>query len=638
MAAIEAQPASVFENAAWAYQAGDYAAVVELLSRPQAADARSLALLANAHLKLGDKEAGADTFVILADAITDRRGFFLKSAAALYREAGSQGKLAAIAATAILANPGDRKLAFDILRTGGSLLTIEDVEPLLGHLDPLNPEHVYFTAGFFRHRKKDVERGYATLVAGVDACPNDVFLKIQRFAAAGPVLDFPSLRTFDALMREPRSPVAEHVFAEQMALQRLYWCDDERANAGPTLNFRLLCARKRAEGRGPRQRRAVSPAPAPLRIGYLSNDFGNEVVMSVFRPVLERHDRTAFDITLFCYSDPDVRKFQETWPESLRSMIVPIADLGDRQAAEAISAAKIDILVDLKGYTKADRLNIMTLTDAPVTATYLGYPCSAYGADIDYLIADPIVTPDTSKPHYAEKLCRLPEVQMPNAALAPGGGRSMRRSDWGLPDNRFVFGSFNAQYKITPRVFDLWVRILDAVPGSVFWIALSDGFARKNLLAEFARFGIDAERIIFTGKVLRFSDHIGRLSLADLALDTLPYNGHSTTADMLRGGLPVLTVKGKSYHSRVSWSLLEACGIGELAADSDDGYCRIAIDLAENPARLAEIKARLALKRPTSPLFDPERMARHLERAYRMMADRVRKGLPPDHIDVPALP
>ncbi len=340
MTATAAEPTSPFERAAWLYQTGDYAAVVLYLSEQEEKDARSLALLANAQLKLGNKEAAADVFVTLADAITDRRGFFLKSAATLYRECRSQAKLAAIAEAAILANPGDSKSAFDLLHAGRGLAT-EEVEPLLGHLDPMNPEHVYFVANFYRHRKQDAERGYAVLVAGVEACPGNVFLKIQRFAAAGPVLDFPSLRAFDDLMREPRSDLAQRIFAEQLALQRLYWCDDERANAGPSLNWRLLTARKRAEGRGPRPRRTIGPASKPLRIGYLSNDFGNEVVMSVFRPVLERHDRTAFDIKFLCYSDPEARKFQQTWPDSLRSAIIPIADLSDEQAAEAIAAAEM---------------------------------------------------------------------------------------------------------------------------------------------------------------------------------------------------------------------------------------------------------------------------------------------------------
>jgi len=636
MTVVSRKLTSVFDSASGLYESGDYPAVLQLLSG--AADPRSLALLANANLKLGNIEAAADIFAALSRLIPEKHGFFLKSAATLYLKARSNEKLAASAAKTILANPSDSKLAFEIIRATSALLDTAAIEPLLAHLNRSDPEQVYFISNFFRDRKKDEERSYAELVAGIEACPQDAFLRIQRFTASRIVSDFPTMRAFDTLMAEPRSPYAEQIFLHEMALHRLYWSDDERAQAQSSQDVQRLTARRAADNRGPRLRRPVSPASERLRIGYISNDFGHEVVMTVLKSTLERHDRTKFDITLFCYSNAEVRKHQQAWPEALRAMIVPIADLSDEAAAQAISAAKIDILVDLKGFTKGDRLGIMGISDAPVTATFLGYPGSASGADIDYVISDPIVTPDTSRPYYAEKLCRLPEVQMPNDALAPVRATATRRSDWGLPDDRFVFASFNGQQKINPRTIDLWARILHSVPDSVFWIGSNNKFAPKNLLAEFYSLGIAEERIIFNEKVARFADHIGRVPLADLALDTLPYNGHSTTADMLRGGLPVLTVRGNSYHSRVSWSLLRSCGIDELAVSNDEDYCMLAAELARDPARLKEIRTRLDQNRLTSPLFNPDRMARHLERAFEMMADRARQDLLPDHIDVPALP
>lgn len=638
MNVIDRNTTGVFEKAVRLYESGDSRGALDLLSsRGDHGNPQILALMANANLKLGQAEPGADLFARLADLIEAKRSFFLKSAATLYLRSGAVAKLAEIGARTIRANPTDSRLAFDILKVMNAHEPTEVIEPLLDHLNKSDPEQVYFVSSFYRDRKKDFERSYLALVEGIKNAPNDGFLRVQQFAGARIVCDFTVMRSFEEMMHAPRSTYAEQIFLNQMALDRLYWSDDERQHAEPTHNVSRLDG-VRAGNRGPRRRRPISPAPDRLRVGYLSNDFGNEVVLTVFRPVLERHDASKFDITLFCYSNAEARKFQENWPEALRARIVSIADLSDEAAADVISAAKIDVLVDLKGHTKGDRLRIMNITNAPVTATYLGYPGSVFGADIDYLISDITVTPDTSKPHYNEKLCRLPEVQMPNKALAAEQPAAKRRSDWGLPEDRFVFASFNGQQKITPRTFDLWCRILGSVPNSVLWIACNNALAARNLIAEFGSAGIAEERIIFNQKTPRSEDHIARLALADLVLDTLPYNGHSTTADMLRAGLPVLTVKGKSYHSRVSWSLLESCGIGELATESDEDYCQMAERLAGDPGRLGEIRGQLRENRKHAPLFNPERMARHLERAYEMMADRAREGLPPDHIDVPALP
>lgn len=634
MTVIEGLSPDIAERAQNLYVNGNYEGVLALLpdSDIHGVDPRLLAYAANANLKLGRTVAAADCFVAIAGRVPEQRAFALKSAATLYLRAAHIEKRAAAAAAAIRANPGDSALALNVLRAVHANLPIETLEPLLDHLDRANGEHVYFIVNFYRERKKDFARAYLEIVKGLETCPGDGFLLVQRYSLARGACDFPVQRAFDAMMVSPRSAVAEQIFLNETALDRLYWCDDEQAQMAPTANPRRLASKDIY----PRPRRKIGDASRALRIGYISNDFGHEVVMAVFRPVLERHDPGKVDIRLFCYSRPEVRQFQQKWPEKLRAAIVPIADVTDQQAAEAISAAEIDILVDLKGHTKGDRLPIMQRTDAPLTATYLGYPGSVFGAGMDYVITDPVVTPESSKPFYGEKLCRLPEVQMPNDVLRENASRSSRR-DWGLPETRFVFASFSGQQKITPRTIDLWARILGETPDSVLWLACGEALAAENLLAEFARLGIDPQRIYFNGKTPRFADHIERLQHADLALDTLPYNGHSTTADMLRGGLPVLTVRGNCYHSRVSWSLLNSCGIEELATDSDEDYCRTAVALARDPARLAEIRDRLRLNRATSPLFNPDRMARHLERAYQMMAERAREGLPPGHLDVPPL-
>jgi predicted O-linked N-acetylglucosamine transferase (SPINDLY family) len=628
---------SQFDAARKLYERGDFDAVLQTLSHgSNQNDPRALALMANSNLKLGRHEAGADLFAHLAKLVAGNRAFFLKAAAGLYLQAQSFDKLAAIGPGAIAANPDDSQLAFSVLKTIGRILPVEAIEPLLTHLNGSDPEQVYFAASFHRDRTKKLGESYRILQRGIVACPGDGFLLIQQYSLARLVSDFPVMRAFDAMMKPPRSALAEQIFVNQTSLDRLYWSDDEQMQSAPTHSSAVLERRRKAEHRQTRPRRKMGDATSPLRIGYISSDFGNEVVMSVFRPVIERHDPVAVDIKLFCYSPPPIRKFQENWPAELRSKIISIADMSDEHAAQIISTHDIDVLVDLKGHTKGDRLNIMGLTDAPLTVTYLGYPGSVDGAGIDYLIADPVVTPDTSRPFYGEKICRLPDVQMPNNVLSDEIANTSR-SDWNLPDDKFVFASFNGLQKITPRTLDLWVRILTTVADSVLWIACRDDLAAENLLAEFARQGIDASRIVFNSKSAHFAEHIARIGLADLALDTLPYNGHATNADMLRGSLPVVTVRGKSYHSRVGWSVLKSCGIEELAVDSDEDYCATAIALANDPARLSGIRERLRENRVTSLLFDPERMARHLELAYRMMADRARQGLEPDHFDVPAL-
>jgi predicted O-linked N-acetylglucosamine transferase (SPINDLY family) len=628
---------TTFDAALKLYESGDYDGVLGALAADSSTDPRNLVLLANANLKCGHKEAAGDLFHRLAGLVADKRAFFLKSAASLYLNAGASAKLASMGAAAIRANPTDSRFAYDLLKAMHRQSPVEEIEPLLDFLSRSDPEQIYFVACFHRDQTRDFGRCYAALVQGIETCPNDGFLRLQRYSIARLVADFPLLREFDALMKPPRNTYGTQMFSNQTALDRLYWSDDEATQAAPEHGSRRLEGVAFAGGGLTRPHRQISSGPGPLKIGYISNDFGNEVVMAVLRPVLELHDTAAIDFRLFCYSRPDVRKFQEKWPQALRDRIVPIAHLSDEDAAKAISTAGIDILVDLKGHTKGERLGIMRLTDTPVTATYLGYPGSVPGAAIDYLIADLTVTPDASRRHYREKLCRLPEVQMPNEPLGDAI-EPAKKSDWGVPEGPFVFASFNGQQKITPRTIDLWSRILSGVSNSILWLSCNDRLGRANILAEFARHGIDGSRIIFNEKVLRFADHIARIGLADLILDTLPYNGHSTTADMLRGGAPVLTVRGNSYHSRVSWSLLKSCDIAELAVAGDDDYVSAAIALADDPERLGEIRQRLWRNRETSPLFDPARMARHLERAYEMMAARARAGLAPDHFDVPALP
>jgi predicted O-linked N-acetylglucosamine transferase (SPINDLY family) len=231
----------------------------------------------------------------------------------------------------------------------------------------------------------------------------------------------------------------------------------------------------------------------------------------------------------------------------------------------------------------------------------------------------------------------MPESYQPNDPFNRPRRDLFTRADAGLPDDAFVFGSFNATRKISLANVNLWVKILKATPGSVLWLMCKADEARDNLLRRFTSAGIEAKRIVFT-KVVSYEEHLARLTLADLGLDTFPYNGHTTTSEQLWAGLPVLTLKGSHFASRVSESLLHAVGVPELIAETEDDYVRMAVDFFKNRQSLEPFKARLEENRLVKPLFDAERFCRHLETAYELMAERARQNLEPDHIDVPALP
>lgn len=423
-------------------------------------------------------------------------------------------------------------------------------------------------------------------------------------------------------------------FAVENPLDHISWCTQERLHARLS---RIQAGAAFTEQS--RQARRLRPHVfgEKIRIGYLSNDFSDQhATMRLFQGVLFAHDREKFDIFLFCHTDADVISADKGLRRQYRT-IVPIGHLDDAAAQALILSHGIDILVDLKGHTKGTRIDLINRGLAPIQAAYLGFPGSGNGIDCDYVISDPVVTPDSSKPFYREKLCRLPESYQSNddthRPLIPAAARV----DLGLPQDKFIFASFNAIRKITPATARLWAEILTGVDNSILWTMCNDGFAQENLLAFMDAAGIARSRILFA-KSESYGPHIARLQAADLGLDTFPYNGHTTTSDKLWAGLPVVTSRGTSFASRVSESLLRALDVPELVADDADDYVRLCIALAQDPERLAAIRAKIAGNRFRAPLFDTVRFTRHLEGAYERMVERHRQGLAPDHIDVPPLP
>ncbi|MBD3838634.1 MAG: hypothetical protein IE911_18455, partial [Brevundimonas sp.] len=273
------------------------------------------------------------------------------------------------------------------------------------------------------------------------------------------------------------------------------------------------------------KRRPFSATGEKIRVGYLSNDFYCHPMMTLFLRTMASHDTERFELRLFSYTEPHAATKQEEWPEHLRRAVIPVGELSDAAAAACIDAERIDILVDLKGHTMGARLGIVNLCGAPVKATYLGYPGSVTGVDLDYAITDPVVTPDTSKPFYGEKLCRLPETYQANDWQARPLPAFMEREDAGLPEDAFVFGAFNAPYKITPRTLSLWAEVLRAVPDAVLWVLCPLPLARRNLLAALEALGVARHRVFFAERKAGAA-HIDRLPLADLGLGRAGIDGH----------------------------------------------------------------------------------------------------------------
>lgn len=384
-----------------------------------------------------------------------------------------------------------------------------------------------------------------------------------------------------------------------------------------------------------RQRQQHLPRGGRLRVGYLSADFCNHAVLHLIAGVLAAHDRSVVEVFAYDHSPPDTSYFRQRFEASVEHL-VDIRPMTDAQAAQRIYADQIDVLVDLQGFTEGHRLPIFALRPAPVQVTYLGFPGSSGMEAMDYVLCDATVTPDSSRPHYTEKLCRLPETYQSNDNQRIVASNPMERSACGLPAQGVVFCSFNQSYKIDRVTFETWMEVLRAVAGSVVWLLDPGTVAARNLRQAAQAAGVAPERVVFAPK-LPAPLHLARLALADVCLDTRVYNGHTITADALWVGTPVVTAPGSHFASRVAASVLKACGLPELIAADMPGMARLAIALGNDPAQLAALKEKLRRQRFMAPLFDTERMARHLERAYRLMAERARQGLAPDHIDVPAL-
>jgi predicted O-linked N-acetylglucosamine transferase (SPINDLY family) len=387
-----------------------------------------------------------------------------------------------------------------------------------------------------------------------------------------------------------------------------------------------------AEGRA-RPAHACLKSSAKLRIGYLSGDFRLHPLAFLASELFELHDREHFEITAYSYGTDDGtparRRLQRAFDR-----FVDIRPQSLHETAQRIAQDGIDILVDLTGFTQTSRSGILALRPAPIRINWLGYPGSMGGTIADYLIADACIVPAGAEAHYGERLVRLPDTYQPNDRQRPQA-EAPERSSCGLPDDAFVFCCFNQSFKITPQVFDVWMNILRPIPRGVLWLLECNRWARDNLLRQAQARGIDPARIVFAPRV-PIGQHLARQRLADLFLDTLPYNAHTTASDALWAGLPLVTCRGDSFASRVAASLLQAADLPELVTQSLQEYEARAVQLATQPEALRAVRVKLEGVR-ASRLFDTPRFARHLEQAYRAMWRIHAAGEPPQPIDVPAM-
>lgn len=355
-----------------------------------------------------------------------------------------------------------------------------------------------------------------------------------------------------------------------------------------------------------------------IRLGYLSADFQEHATAYLIAETLEAHDRDRFELYAYSYGADDGGTMRRRM-EQCFDRFIDLGELSISDCAKAIYADSIDILVDLKGYTRDSRTEILTYRPAPVQVNYLGYPGTMGGDFCDYIITDNYITPPDSAGDYSEALACLPDSYQPHGCEVAVGKPSSRAKE-GLPLEGFVFCCFNQAYKIMPEMFDLWCRLLYNTPGSVLWL-MKNSQAKGQLRNEAFQRGVSPERLIFADEVSQ-PEHLARLSLADLVLDTAPYNAHTTASDALWVGVPLVTCAGDTFASRVAGSLLRAVDLEELIAEDMDAYYTLALELTGDPQRLAKTRRKLEQNRLSVPLFDSTAYTAHLEALYQTMWDR----------------
>jgi protein O-GlcNAc transferase len=372
---------------------------------------------------------------------------------------------------------------------------------------------------------------------------------------------------------------------------------------------------------------AEKTAAGKIRIAYLSADFRSHPTSYLLADLIERHDRERFEVIGISFGVDDGSALRRRM-ENAFDRFHDVTNVGDIGIARLLHEHGVHVAVDLMGLTQFARLGVFASRPAPVQVNYLGYPGTTGAAFMDYILADKIVAPFAEQRNFSESIVHLPDSYQVNEGGRPIAELTPSRQDAALPNDGLVFCCFNSSFKLTRGMFDLWMRLLDAVPASVLWLLASNQEAMNNLRREAMARDIDPRRLVFAPRAAP-AEHLARHRLADLFLDTLPYNAHTTANDALRAGLPVLTLKGNTFAGRVAASLLHAVGLPELITDSAAEYEALARNLATDRVRLATIQRKLQDSLKTAPLFDSDRYRRNIEQAYVTMVDIWRRGEPP---------
>ncbi len=527
---------------------------------------------------------------------------------------------------AVELNPGDAAVFVEVGHLMVRLGRLENARAAFDAALQLEPDHVFALEGRTRvlaalNRNAEALPGFLRLL---QVAPHLEYLQGGKFHAQLQCCDWSEYEA-------ERRMLAERVRRGERADNPFSFLVHNDSPAD-----QRLCATIYVRDRFPaatRAERSSAPRPAPrLRVGYLSADFGEHPVAQLLAAVLESHDRARFETFAFASGADDGGALRKRVKRSVEHFI-DVTELPDAAVAAGMAERSIDVLIDLGGHTTGSRTRVLAYRPAPLQVAFLGYP-GTLGADfVDYVIADRHVIPEVMQSHYAEQPIYLPQTCLPGERHSALDGVPDRRAA-GLPRDGLVFCCFNAAYKIAPPMFEIWMRILRRVPG-ILWLRDMADVAKQNLAREAARCGVDPGRLIHARRVPTPAEHRARLALADLFLDTHPYNAHSTAHDALGAGVPVLTLRGDSFAARVATSLLHAVGLPQLSVGTPAAYEELAVSLAAAPPMLAALKSHLARVRDTAPAFDPERFCRHLEYAYVEITARQARGEPPSPLSVP---
>lgn len=623
-----------FSAASRDYQAGRYTQSLATLNQliDTQKDAKTYALLAKNLLQLGFKSDAAKAYGLAADCAGQGGFEFLKTAAKLHLEAGNDDDALLIAMRNLGKAQEDAELAFIIATIYVRRQRRDLLRPFKKILsESMNPDHMRLAALLLSDDLMD-ETNQQLARNLFRRFPGNLAFRFLYLVCVREFNEFDEANKHQAPIDAALAKGEIDTLRKDNPFYHLHWCGNEDFNRYATIGTQPLDPMRVGYRRG-----LPHTWSDKIRIGYMSSDlWDGHATMKLLQRVLELHDRNRFEITLFDHTQPEFLEKNVT-DRSRWGKIVDTYGLSDAAVLNAVRAENIDIMVDLKGHTSGSRASSFNQPLAPIQVAWLGFPGSTLNIDLDYVIGDHSVLPDIAKPFYHEKFLRLPESYQPNDPANRPRPQPVTREQLGLPENTFIFASFNGNRKITSQVVDSWSRILKRAPDSVLWLMANTTRNKENLLERFQANGISAKRIIFCPRA-PYEQHISRQQAADLGIDTFPVNGHTTTSEQLWGGLPVLTVKGTNFASRVSESLLSAIDLPELVADDLQAYEDLAVELALNPERIAGYKEHLQEKRYIAPLFDAERFCHHLEHAYELIADRAKQGLDPDHIDVPALP